>query len=158
MSEVKVTLLGVAVGGIIGFISSYFANRQARATALEAIKTTEFNKAAAVFYEAFHDTLMDIENQNLTMDDTDSLIRKNIERQISAVQRFKFQLGKKERIAFLAAWEAYEYDCRASKFADLQPGDRFRREKQRNHALHHLYKILKFADYERDSPVDENSE
>lgn len=130
-------------GAIIGVIATYFG-------AVLIAKKNRRLDANATLYEAFHDTLMAIEKQNLTMTDTDSLVRKDIENQISAVHRFKFQFSKRERTAFLAAWEAYENDCRAAKFTDMGFTDRTKREEAHNLALNHLYKILKFADYERD--------
>jgi hypothetical protein len=154
------TIIGafIGVGGVIlgvliaGPLTNYYSKRlieQTHKNALEALRIAEFNKAAAAFYEAFHETLMDIENQNLTTTDTDSLVKKNIEKQIAAVQRFKFHLSKTERIAFLDTWEAYEHDCHAAKFTDMGFTDRTKREKAHNLALHRLYSILKFADYER---------
>jgi hypothetical protein len=134
----------LVIGALIGILPTYFG-------AVLIAKKNRRLDANATLYEAFHETLMSIEKQNLNTTETDSLVRKDIEKQISAVQRFKFQLNKRDRAAFLAAWEAYEHDCRAAKFTALGPEDRSRREKARNLALYRLYNILRFADYERDS-------
>ena len=49
-------IIGAITGGIIGIVAAYFSGRWSRATALEAIRINEFNKAAAAFCTAFVDT------------------------------------------------------------------------------------------------------
>lgn len=141
-------ILGVIIAGPITYYYAKKLVKQTHGNAIEALRISEFNKASACFYEAFHKTLMELDNGNLSVD-TDAIIKRDIEKQISAVHRFKFHLPQDGRVRFLDTWEAYEKECRKAKYADLAPVDRDKRGKLRRLALYRIYQVLKFAGYEK---------
>jgi hypothetical protein len=126
MTETIAAVLGAIAGGILGIISTYFATREARSTALEVIKINEFNSASIAFFNAFLPTIMALDERYQTGDRPDDInvmevIEKDIKNQTIAMLRFRLYLPSSKVETFNSAWRAY---CRYD-ISDGSPKNQF---------------------------------
>lgn len=140
MTEVEASLLGAIIGGAIGVIGTYFGT-------IQTAKKNRRADANIVFYESFRKVLRDLGTTANPLPEISGIINHHIGDHTSAMFRFKFFLPKDERRCFLTAWEEYYNQYKSQAFADN--GEINKRAEKKQLALNHIYKLLKFADYEK---------
>lgn len=127
MTEAIAAILGAIVGGIIGIVSSHFASKESRSIALDSIKITEHNRAAAKLRSAFAPVQARIklvgEDKyqavcNILIDLTPVLA--------AAIEEFRPFVPEGKRSEYQEAWE----DCyqTAMQGASYTAGQAFKRE------------------------------
>lgn len=137
-------ILGAIAGGIIGAISTYYATRSARSTALDAIRITEFNKSAAEFRTAFVDYIYQIRhtenksNFDIGFDDLRGVHIAIVSTHEKAKIRFEPFISKNDLAGFESAWETYR-----------QWPEHFKKQDDKNDikttVLSHIYNLLNYA-------------
>lgn len=127
------------LGGLIGaWLHHYFAGRRD--------KTNKRLDASTALYETFRTTIRELEKEGGL--DTQAIVMSSaLGKQVTEVERFRFHLSKRKRKAFIIAWDEYHKKGQTQEFTDN--GQKDKRAELRKDALNHIYKVLKFAGYER---------
>lgn len=98
-------IIGAITGGIIGICATYFGNRLAKSTTLEAIKITEFNKAAVDFQCAFLEAKQQLRDDPKA--DWFNILNSHLLEHERATLRFRLFLSDKDRKCFDYDWNIY---------------------------------------------------
>jgi len=146
MENTIAAILGAIVGGIIGIFSTLYATRSARATSLDIIKITEFNKAAATFSVAFVDVIFTL-RQN-TEGKREVMTSKIITDEVLIIQEkakilFEPFLAISDTRNFNDAWDKY-VNCPYNYQKDYTtPDPQIKEESQ--YCLQHVEALLFYA-------------
>jgi hypothetical protein len=103
--------ISFSIGGVVGFIvREIVGDRLARSRTLEAIRITEFNRAAAKLREAFLPVRMVLNPAQFALkEDLAIFLNNHFNNLREAVLGFSDILDTNSKTAFLQAW--YEYYC-----------------------------------------------
>jgi hypothetical protein len=135
------TLLGVLVGGLIGYRFS-----------LALVKRQEFAKAASAFKSAFIQELRYLDHRyapnRMGSDGVYKTLSDAFDRHEIAVINFRPYLCRKQRIGFDRAWDDYcnKENGRPHFMIYAEPENMFDADTQRKVYLKHLNKLLTYAD------------
>jgi len=141
-------IIGIPVGAIIGWlVREIISDRLARDRGLEAIRITEFNKAAAEFRIAFINEKRFLDPNSLadrTGNTAFGIVQAAIDLHEIAMIRFEPFVCKSETEAYKKAWKDYAGDSRHCE--QYRGSTAIEKEKMRNLALERINNLLKFAE------------
>ena len=114
MTEVQAIITGAVIGGGVAIIAAYFSYRWSRSVSLESIKTSEFNKAAAEFRNAFLPEIIYLNHGAVLEDITPQsdnlhtlLSSAYLRRHLEAFEIFRSRLSTVDRRGIEQAWDEY---------------------------------------------------
>ena len=113
MTEAQMALVGAFIGGAIGIIGSIIGSKMSRSSTMEAVRMTEFNKAAAIFRTAFIEQLRELKSvihpENLDVDFVYTLIENAIVDHEMAFIGFEPYLSWPVLTSYHDAWKQYSH-------------------------------------------------
>lgn len=148
--------IGLSIGAIVGFIArTIIGDKLARDRALETIRITEFNKAAAIFHAAFIDIIYLLRQNSETAEIHYANILKDqilIDHEKAKIM-FEPYISTDKLVGFNTAWEKYK-DCEENYYKEFLQEQRpeptiedvkARRKDFSQFCLNHLYALLEYA-------------
>ena len=145
------TLIGVAIGGLIGY-----------ATSVKISDRKELQAAAIDFHNAFLDALMSLDQRYRCKENSESNVCEILEQtflqQIKAMLRFRLLLSSEQRKSFDEAWREYcHYDVKGEPeypFLEQYSEKTWNGRSTRELALERIKKLMSFVECAHKSPFD----
>ena len=147
------TLFGATIGGAIGIVGIIIGSKMSRSSTLEALRITDFNRAAADFRSILITDLYKLKRiakkENPEWDFVPNFIEKAILRHKIAFMKFEPYLPSSQIPAYRRAWEQYSNPDGINEEKHTNPLNAYwtpnNPEKGLHLAISNLERLMKFA-------------